>query len=134
MTVWQMMIASVFIFLIAIVLSFKKTPSKLRMVMRILAILMIIAGVSIFFMFKNKMEEVRACPSNVVSFYAKDGVLCFGYENVSNLLMDQRQLEISDFKIVNDKLVITSTPHNGDFQIRRNDNNSGFSIVPYTIK
>ncbi|MBK5146001.1 hypothetical protein I2494_20240 [Budviciaceae bacterium BWR-B9] len=134
MTVWQIFLVLILLFLISIIFSFKKKPSKLRTFMRVLAVLMLIAGISIFFLFKNKMEEVRKCPNNVESFYAKDEVLCFGYENISSLLMSQRQLEMSNFRIINENLVITDTPHNGAFQIIKNEKDSGFSVIPYELK
>lgn len=130
MSTWQTLLFFFFVFLVALFYSFKKEPSRKRTVMRFIAIGIAVCAGIISFILYNKMQELKGCPSDVNNFYAKNGTLCFSYQNVSRMLNEQRQIEISSFRIVNSNLVIIETPNNGRFKITKGSGQDSFYINP----
>ncbi|HEI6953287.1 TPA: hypothetical protein SK283_002713 [Yersinia enterocolitica] len=130
MSAWQTLLFFFFVFLVALFYSFKKELSRKRTVMRFIAIGIAVCGGIIFFILYNKMQELKVCPSDVNNFYAKNGTLCFNYQNVSKMLNEQKQMEIASFRIVNPNLVVIETPNNGRFKITKESGEDGFYINP----
>ncbi|MBS9442504.1 hypothetical protein [Photorhabdus heterorhabditis] len=113
MSIWQVILLLIFLFFIALYLSFKKEKTGLRTVMRGTSIAIPIILVSAFFIMENSIS--KGCYSNEQNFYERKGALCYGTDRITQVTTGDRGLEIDRFIVLSKNKVVIHTKDGGDF-------------------
>ncbi|MDB6374461.1 hypothetical protein [Photorhabdus bodei] len=116
MSIWQAILLLVFLFFIALYLSFKKEKTGLRTAMRGLSIAIPIILVSAFFIMENSIS--KGCYSNEQNFYERKGALCYGTDKITQITQgDARAYQITKFLVLSDNKAVVHTENGGDYAI-----------------
>jgi|GEM_PF-3713985 len=129
MSIYQAGIVLVIVFVICLVLSFKREKSKKRTVARIISTVIFMAIAFVVYLFKGEFSELDKCNQNYQGFYV-NGALCYDSANVSHDYLEGNSIKIAAVMNLTEKAAVVKATDGRMLIVIKSPN--GFSILPYS--
>ncbi|GBO49454.1 hypothetical protein MFFDBJGM_02472 [Pectobacterium versatile] len=121
---------------VSIFLSIKRDKDSKRTAARwVLLISLVLIGCFVFIV-KGMISEARKCNVNVEEFYHGDDALCFSLLNFASILLEKKDIYVSDYRILNPRRVIVKSVSNEYYDIQKpvDSDEYYFSVIPVKEK
>lgn len=129
MSTWQIILLVFLFFLVSLFFSFSRKPSKKRMVMRLVSVVLFIFIVVVGYMFTEMFKEAKKCPDSGKYFYENKGELCYSSLNINGYIKDKLKIDVNKFVIIDNNSAIFNTINNAQYSLSYDDAD-GMKIRP----